>query len=170
MLLPIATLIAVIVMMLAELWLSRTNERWMFGHGAMAPPDPVYSTMRWAYPGAFIAMAAEGVIVGGPSERAALAGVIVLVLAKAVKFWAIASLGNRWTYRVLVVPGAPLVASGPYRWMRHPNYVGVIGELIAMALLSGARVTGPLALIGFGYLLIQRIGAEERALGIRART
>jgi methyltransferase len=113
-------------------------------------------------------MAAEGVFVGGPSERAALAGVILLVLAKAVKFWAIASLGKRWTYRVLVVPGAPLVASGPYRLMRHPNYVGVIGELIAMALLSGARVTGPLALIGFGYLLVQRIGAEERALGIRA--
>ena len=169
MLIPIATLIAVIVMMLAELWLSRSNERWMFDHGAVAPADPAYSTMRWAYPGAFISMAAEGVLGGGPSERAAVAGVILLVLAKAVKFWAIASLGKRWTYRVLVVPGAPLVANGPYRLMRHPNYVGVIGELIAMALLSGARVTGPLALIGFGYLLIQRIGAEERALGIRAR-
>jgi methyltransferase len=167
MLIPIATLIAIVAMMLAELWLSRSNERWMFDHGALVPPDPVYSTMRWAYPGAFIAMAAEGVIAGGPSEGLALAGVIVLVLAKAVKFWAIASLGKRWTYRVLIVPGAPLVASGPYRLMRHPNYVGVVGELIAMALLSSARVTGPIALIGFGWLLIQRIGAEERALGIR---
>jgi isoprenylcysteine carboxyl methyltransferase (ICMT) family protein YpbQ len=52
--------------------------------------------------------------------------------------------------------------------IRHPNYVGVVGELIAMALLSGARVTGPVALIGFGWLLIQRIRAEERALGLRA--
>jgi methyltransferase len=168
MLVPIATVIAVLVMMLAELWLSRSNERWLFDHGAVAPSDPVYSTMRWAYPGAFIAMAAEGVIGGGPSEGAALAGVIVLVLAKAVKFWAIASLGKRWTYRVLVVPGAPLVASGPYRLMRHPNYVGVVGELIAMALLSGALVTGALSLIGFGWLLIRRIAAEERALGLRA--
>ena len=168
MLIPIATLIAVIVMMLAELWLSRSNERWMFDHGAVAPPDPVYSTMRWAYPGAFIAMTVEGVIVGGPSERAALAGVILLVLAKAVKFWAIASLGKRWTYRVLVVPGAPLVASGPYRLLRHPNYVGVVGELIAMALLSGAPVTGTVSLIGFGWLLMRRIAAEERALGLRA--
>jgi methyltransferase len=167
MILPVAALIAIVVMMLAELWLSRSNERWMFGHGAVAPPDPVYSTMRWAYPGAFMAMAAEGVIAGGPSERVALAGVILLVLAKAVKFWAIASLGTRWTYRVLVVPGAPLVASGPYRLMRHPNYVGVVGELIAMALLSNARVTGPMALIGFSWLLIQRITAEERALGLR---
>ena len=170
MLVPIATLIAVLVMMLAELWLSRSNERWMFEHGAVAPPDPVYSTMRWAYPAAFIAMAAEGVIVSGPSEAMALAGVMALVLAKAVKFWAIASLGKRWTYRVLVVPGAPLIASGPYRLMRHPNYVGVVGELIAMALLSSARVTGPVSLIGFGWLLIQRISAEERALGLRTNT
>ena len=70
---------------------------------------------------------------------------------------------------MLVVPGAPLVASGPYRLMRHPNYVGVIGELIAMALLSAARITGVGAVIGFGWLLIRRIGAEERALGLRAR-
>jgi len=167
MLLPLATLIAVTAMMLAELWLSRSNEQWMFDHGAVAAPDPVYSTMKWAYPGAFIAMAAEGVIGGGPSERAAIAGVILLVLAKAVKFWAIASLGKRWTYRVLVMPGAPLVATGPYRVIRHPNYVGVVGELIAMALLSGARVTGVLGVIGFGWLLIQRIAAEERALGLR---
>ena len=168
MIIPIATLIAVAAMMLAELWLSRSNERWMFDHGAVAAPDPVYSTMRWAYPGAFIAMAVEGVLVHGPGEGAAIAGVILLVLAKAVKFWAIASLGKRWTYRVLVVPGAPLVASGPYRLMRHPNYVGVVGELIAMALLSAARITGVGAVIGFGWLLIRRIGAEERALGLRA--
>ena len=168
MIIPIATLIAVTLMMLAELWLSRSNERWMFDHGAIAPADPVYSTMRWAYPAAFIAMATEGVLVGGPSREAVIAGVVVLVLAKAVKFWAIASLGKRWTYRVLVVPGAPLVASGPYRMLRHPNYVGVVGELVGMALLSGARVTGVLAVIGFGWLLIQRIRAEERALGLRA--
>jgi methyltransferase len=167
MFIPIATLIAVAAMMLAELWLSRSNEQWMFDHGAIAAPDPVYSTMKWAYPAAFIAMAAEGVIVGGPSEGAAIAGVILLVLAKAVKFWAIASLGKRWTYRVLVMPGTPLVAGGPYRVIRHPNYVGVVGELIAMALLSGARITGVLGVIGFGWLLIQRIGAEERALGLR---
>jgi len=167
MIVPILTLIAVAAMMLAELWLSRSNEQWMFDHGAIAAPDPVYSTMKWAYPAAFLAMAAEGAIVGGPSEGAAIAGVILLVLAKAVKFWAIASLGKRWTYRVLVMPGSPLVASGPYRVIRHPNYVGVVGELIAMALLSGARVTGVLGVIGFGWLLIQRIGAEERALGLR---
>ena len=56
--------------------------------------------------------------------------------AKALKFWAIASLGTRWTYKVLVMPGLPLVPTGPYRWLRHPNYVGVVGELVAMALMT----------------------------------
>jgi methyltransferase len=80
--------------------------------------------------------------------------------------WAIASLGTRWTYRVLVVPNAPLVARGPYRFLRHPNYVGVVGELVGMAMLVQAPVTGVLSVMGFGYLLRLRIRAEEQALGL----
>lgn len=167
--LPTLSLIAILIMMLGELWLSRSNERWMFEHGASVPPDPVYKTMRWAYPGTFVAMALEGVVMNRSIGTAAIAGAVLLIAAKALKFWAIASLGPRWTYRVLVLPGAPLVAGGPYRFVRHPNYVAVVGELVAMALLSGAWVTGPLSLIGFGVLLMRRIGAEERALGLRAR-
>jgi methyltransferase len=65
---------------------------------------------------------------------------------------------------VIVVPGDSLVASGPYRYLRHPNYVGVVGEFIGTALMTGAIVTGPLALLGFGALLWRRIAVEERAL------
>src|SRR6185436_170536 len=105
--LSIVTLIAIVVMMLGELWLSRSNERWMFDHGASTPPDPVYATMRWAYPVTFVAMAVEGAILDRPIGTAAIAGAVMLVVAKALKFWAIASLGPRWTFRVLVLPGAP---------------------------------------------------------------
>jgi methyltransferase len=166
----IISLAAVLLMMLGELWLSRSNERWMVANGAVASPDTVYATMRWAYPGAFVAMGVEGVLTDPAIGPPMLAGALLLVAAKAIKFWAIATLGRRWTYRVLVLPGAPLVQSGPYRFARHPNYVGVVGELIAMALLSGARITGPLAVLGFGWLLVRRIAAEERALGLGART
>ena len=167
--LSIITLIAIVVMMLGELWLSRSNERWMFDHGATAPPDPVYATMRWAYPVTFVAMAVEGVLLDRPIGTAAIGGAVLLVVAKALKFWAIASLGPRWTFRVLVLPSAPLVVGGPYRFLRHPNYVAVVGELLAMALLTGARIAGPLSLLGFGWLLVRRINAEERALGLRTR-
>jgi methyltransferase len=111
-------------------------------------------------------MAVEGAMSGATADRVAMAGVGVMAMAKALKFWAIASLGPRWSYRVLVLPGVPLVTSGPYRLMRHPNYVGVMGELLGMALMTHARVTGPLGMIFFGWLLMRRIAAEERAMGI----
>ena len=84
--------------------------------------------------------------------------------AKALKWWAMASLGTRWTFRVLVVPDAPLVSTGPYAVLRHPNYVAVVGELLSMALLVGAVISGPIAVLLFGLLLRQRIRLEDRAL------
>jgi methyltransferase len=87
-------------------------------------------------------------------------------MAKALKFWAIATLGPRWTFRVLVPPGAPLVTGGPYAWVRHPNYLAVIGEFVSFAILVGAPLTGLGSVIGFGALLRRRIRVEERALGI----
>jgi methyltransferase len=77
------------------------------------------------------------------------------------------ALGDRWSFRVLVLPGAPLIEGGPYRVMRHPNYLGVLGEFLGLALLLPAPVTGPIALAGFTVLLAWRIRAEERALGYR---
>jgi len=98
---------------------------------------------------------------------ALLAGLAVFGLAKALKLWAIASLGERWSFRVLVLPGRALVARGPYRWMRHPNYLAVLGEISGVALTVWALVTGPLALAGFGALMWRRIGIEDRALDRR---
>lgn len=155
---------AVMLMMLAELQLSRFNERALRRAGAVEPDEDVYRRMAWAYPAAFLVMAAEGALFGPEPGAATLAGAALLGASKALKFWAIASLGPRWTFRVLVPPGGALVATGPYAFMRHPNYVAVIGELISMALLVGARVSGPLAAIFFALLIRRRIEVEERAL------
>ena len=160
----IAALAVVGALMLVELWISTRNEHLLFSRGAIAPHDPVYKTMRWAYPAVFVAMAVEGVL-SGPAPRAlVLAGAAVFIAAKLFKFWAIASLGERWTYKVLVLPGVPLVTSGPYRFIRHPNYVGVVGELIGMALITEARFTGPAGVVFFSWLLSRRIRAEDQAL------
>jgi methyltransferase len=157
----------VLVIMLAELRLSSRHERDLRRRGALEPADPVYGTMRWAYPGVFVAMAVEGALFGPAPGTATAAGAVVLIASKALKAWAIATLGERWTYRVLVLPAAPLVTSGPYRLMRHPNYLGVVGELLGMALLTGSRVMGPMGILFFAALLRRRIAAEERALGRR---
>lgn len=166
---PVLALLAVIVMMLAELWLSSSNERVLLAHGAIEARDPVFSLMRVAYPAVFVAMAVEGALTGVELGPMTFAGVSVMFAAKALKFWAIASLGPRWSYKVLVLPRVPLVTAGPYRWFRHPNYIGVVGELIAMALMTRAMVTGPLGTLFFGWLLYRRIAAEERAMELYSR-
>jgi methyltransferase len=56
------------------------------------------------------------------------------------------------------------VSGGPYRFLRHPNYVAVVGELVGIALMTGAWITGPISIIGFGLLTMKRIAIEERAL------
>jgi methyltransferase len=161
-----ATLVAVMLMMLAEQQLSAFNARTLRGLGAIEPRDDVYPMMALVYPTAFVLMAIEGALLGPAPWMGTLAGGIVFGVAKAWKFWAIASLGPRWTFRVLVVPGAPLVRHGPYALMRHPNYLGVLGELGGVALLVGARFSGPLSMLAMAILLKRRVAVEERALGI----
>lgn len=159
------TALAVIVsLMLVELWISARNERVLLSRGAIAPQDPVYGTMRWAYPAVFVAMAVEGVLSAPAPWSLVLAGAAVFLVSKLFKFWAIITLGERWTYKVLVLPGVPLVANGPYRFIRHPNYVGVVGELIGMALVTEARFAGPAGLVFFSWLLSRRIRVEDQAL------
>jgi methyltransferase len=156
--------VAVFAPMAIEAWRAARNERAQRARGGIEPPGDVYALMQIAYPGAFLAMIAEGVVRGGASAPVVTAGAVVFVLAKALKWWAILSLGEAWTFRVVVVPHAPLVASGPYRFVRHPNYIGVIGELVGVALMTGAAVMGPAATAGFGWLVLKRIQIETRAL------
>jgi methyltransferase len=163
-LVPLVALVVVFAMMFVEWRISRHNEQGLRARGALEPAEDVYATMQWAYPAAFVAMALEGAFFGSGSKITVVAGALMMTAAKVLKFWAVASLGWRWTFRVLVVPGVPLVAHGPYAMVRHPNYVAVVGELVSMAVLVNARLTGPLATVLFSLLLYRRIRVEERAL------
>lgn len=140
------------------------HERGQRLRGGIEAPGDVYAVMRVAYPGAFLAMLAEGFVRHPPAPLVLAAGAALFTLAKALKWWAILSLGSAWTFRVIVVPGAALVESGPYRYLRHPNYVAVVGELVAVALLTGARVTGPILTAAFTALMLRRVVVENRAL------
>jgi methyltransferase len=120
--------------------------------------------MQIAYPACFLGMVAEALVRDVSPGRSFAAGAIVFIAAKAIKYWAIATLGERWTFKVLVLPGAPLVTAGPYRLLRHPNYVGVAGELAGAALMAYAPLAGAVSICVFGVLLLARIRVEERAL------
>jgi methyltransferase len=159
------TLLAGLLLMAGETVLSSFNAAELRRRGAVEPPGDVYRAMQWAYPAAFVAMALEG-MAWGPAPRGVLLGGLALFgLAKALKLWAITTLGPRWSFRVLVLPGAPLVSGGPYRFLNHPNYVAVIGELAGVAATVWAPVTGAIAAVGFGLLMRARVRVEDRALG-----
>jgi methyltransferase len=154
--------------LLVETVRSMRNERNLRRRGAIEPPDDVYPLMSIVYPSSFIAMTLEGAWRGGPQRPWLLVGLALFALAKLLKFYVIAVLGERWTFRVLVPPGAPLVARGPYHVLRHPNYVAVIGELIGVACFMPAPVTGTVFIAAFALILWKRIAVEERALGLRS--
>lgn len=159
------TLLAVLLMMGGELILSAFNESRLRARGAIEPGGDVIAAMRWAYPGTFVAMAIEGALTGPAPATILVGGLVLFGLAKALKMWAIASLGPRWSYRVLVLPGEPLVQSGPYRFIAHPNYLAVVGEIAGVAATVWAPITGTLGIILFGWLMTKRIRVEDRALG-----
>jgi methyltransferase len=154
----------VFVPMLIEARRAASNERAQRGRGGIEAQGDVYNAMRVAYPVAFLVMIAESGLRGGAPIAVATTGLMLFAAAKALKWWAILTLGEFWTFRVIVVPEAPRVTNGPYHFMRHPNYVAVIGELLSVALVTGARFTGPIAVVGFGLLIVRRIAVEERAL------
>lgn len=159
------TVLASLLIMGGEAILSAFNEKQLRARGAIEPEGDVISLMRFAYPGAFIAMGIEGALTGPAPRDIVMAGLALFGVAKALKVWAISSLGSKWSYRVLVVPGDRLVSTGPYQFISHPNYVAVVGEIVSVAAIVWAPITGTLAALGFGALMIARIRIEDKALG-----
>ena len=99
-----------------------------------------------------------------PETRVKWAAFAGFLLAQPLRYWAIRSLGGHWNTRILVVPGEKLVRKGPYRYIKHPNYVVVVVEVLTLPLIFGARATSLVFSILNAVLLFVRISEEERAL------
>ena len=166
---PLVALLAIFGSMALEAARSASNERALRAAGAHEVPDPSYPWMQVAYPAGFLAVCLEGWWRGGAWDAWAAAGLVLFLAGKAIKYAAVATLGRRWTFRVFVLPGTPLVSHGIYRVLRHPNYVGVIGEVLGSALWMRAPIAGTLFAVTFGLILLRRIRVEERALGLAPR-
>lgn len=162
----VALLGAVAVERGAELAVSLRNARRAFarggveveGRGAYAAMVGVHALFLPA--AALEAFALERPFV--PALAAAMAALVVLSMT--LRWWAIATLGDRWNTRVIVVPGEPAIARGPYRFLRHPNYVAVTIEMFAIPLVHSAWLTALVWSGASALLLARRIPLEERAL------
>ncbi len=167
-LLPLAAFLAFIVAQrLSELALSARHARALAARGAVehaAAHFPLFVALHVAWP---LALIGEVLGLGARPPHAWPLALAAFLAAQLLRTWAIRTLGERWTVRVWVLPGAPPVATGPYRWLRHPNYVAVAIELLAAPLMFGAWRTALAATAVNVVALAIRIPAEEAALGLR---
>jgi methyltransferase len=145
---------------IAELWLARSNTQRLLAEGARehAPghyPPIVAVHAAWLASLWWLALAR-------PIDGFWLA---LFVLIEIGRIWVLVSLGKRWTTRIVVLPDAPLVRCGPYRFVNHPNYVVVVAEIAVLPLVFGLWEISLLFSVLNAVLLTLRIRAENRALG-----
>jgi len=149
-----------------ELAVSARNVRRLRARGGVEAGRGHYPAMVAMHAGFLIACAAEALAYPAPPPPlVALPALGVLALAQALRWWAIASLGARWTTSVVALPSQPPVTSGPYRFLRHPNYLAVVLEIAALPLAHGSWRTALAFSAVNGVVLTLRIRAEEGALG-----
>ncbi|WP_298371242.1 isoprenylcysteine carboxylmethyltransferase family protein [uncultured Bradyrhizobium sp.] len=146
---------------LGELVLSRRNTERLLARGAIEVGAGHYPLIVLVHAGWLIAL-----WMWGRNQDVNLAMLAAFLLLQGLRLWILAALGPRWTTRIIVLPGAPLVASGPYRYFPHPNYAVVVGEIALLPLALHLPVLALiLTLLNLAVLAI-RIRAESHALSV----
>ena len=156
----VAILAFVTLQRLAELIYSRRNSRRLLSRGA-------YEVAPGHYP-LLVALHASWLAalwLFGPGPPVELVPLGLFALLQVARLWVIATLGERWTTRIIIVPGAPLVRQGPYRWLDHPNYWIVIAEIAILPLVFGLPEVAVFFSLLNAIILWVRIREENRALG-----
>jgi methyltransferase len=150
---------------LAEMVVARRHAAWSFARGGVERGQGHWPAMVVLHIGLLVGCVAEVWL----AERPFLPWLgwpmlALLVAAQALRWWCIRTLGPQWNARVIVVPGLPRVTSGPYRWLRHPNYVAVVVEGVALPLVHTAWVTALAFSLLNAALLTVRVRCEQDAL------
>jgi len=159
-------LVAVVALeRVAELVVSNRNAAWSMRHGGVETGRGHYRVMVVLHTGLLVGVLVE-VWLRRPDVVPLLSATMLLLVAasQALRWWCIATLGRRWNTRVIVVPGMPLVTGGPYRWFRHPNYVAVVVEGVALPLVHSAWITAVAFTLANAVVLSVRLRVENAAL------
>ena len=158
-------LFALVLQRLLEMRRSRRNTERIKAAGGYEHAAEHYKWMILLHATWFLCMVAEVAVLNAEMIPwlAVVAGIGV-VAGQLLRLAAIRTLGERWTTRIMIVPNAPVISDGLYRYIRHPNYLGVILEIACVPLMHGAYRTAALFSVLNGALLWVRIKAEEEAL------
>ncbi|MGW4963280.1 isoprenylcysteine carboxyl methyltransferase family protein [Nonomuraea sp. NPDC004186] len=150
---------------LAELAVARRNLAWARSRGGVEYGRRHYPWIVLAHAALLAAAPAEVWLLGRPFVPwLGWPMLAVVVLAQGLRWWCVGTLGRQWNTRVVVVPGMPLVHRGPYRWLRHPNYVAVVAEGLALPLVHSAWLTATAFAAANAVLLTVRVRVEDAAL------
>lgn len=161
----ILLLTAVAVGRLAELGRSRRNQRRLAARGVAKVPEPYFHWMVVLHIGVLVAAGLEVVILRRPLLPAlALAMGLLFIFANVLRWWVIATLAEHWNVQVMDSAALGIVTSGPYRWIRHPNYVAVGVELLALPLIHTAWLTAIVAGLANAWVIRRRLAVEEQIL------
>ena len=153
-----------IVQRIWELRLAKRHEKALRKRGAVEAGARHYPQIVTLHVLWFIGMCVEIIYLSRAINTFWPALLLIALLAQGLRYWTIRTLGERWTTRVLVLPGTKAVTGGPFKYLRHPNYIAVALELAGALLALHAFVTGPIAVAGFSLLMWRRVTIEENAL------
>ena len=162
----VALVLAVGVERLAELVVAKRHTAWAFAHGGVESGKRHYPPMVALHLFLLVACVVEAQVSGRPFVPVlGWTALAFVVASQGLRWWCIATLGRLWNTRIIVVPGVELVRRGPYRLLRHPNYLAVAVEGAALPLVHSAWITAVVFTVLNAILLLgYRIPAEERAL------
>ena len=147
-----------------ELRLSRRHERALKARGAYECGAGHYPAIVGLHAAWLVSMLLEGWVRGAELSALWPFSLALFVGGQALRYWAILSLGERWTTRVIVLRGPPLVQRGPYKHVRHPNYLAVALEILSAPLIFGASFTALAFTLLNAVVLWVRIRTEAKAL------
>ncbi|MFG2721671.1 isoprenylcysteine carboxyl methyltransferase family protein [Streptomyces sp. NPDC048416] len=154
----------------AELAVARRNAARSFARAGVEHGRGHYPVMVVLHTGLLVSCLAETTLADRPFVPALGWPMLALaLLAQALRWWCITTLGPYWNTRVIVVPGTRLVGAGPYRFLHHPNYVAVVVEILALPLVHGAWLTAAVFTLANAMLLTVRIRCENNALALAVR-
>ena len=150
---------------LVELVVSKRNAAWSLARGGRETGRGHYAVMVVLHTGLLVGMLVEAWVRRPVVPWGLAASMLVLAIgSQALRWWCIATLGRRWNTRVIVVPDLPLVAGGPYRYLRHPNYVAVVVEGVALPLVHACWLTALVFTVANAFVLAVRLRVENDAL------
>lgn len=161
----ILLLVVVGIGRLAELVISRRNQRQLEKQGVRKIHEPLFRVLVLLHGSILVSAGLEVLFLRRPLIPAlAISMAIIFILSNVLRWWVIWSMAGHWNVEIMDSARVGVVSSGPYRWIRHPNYVGVVLEVFSLPMMHTAWITAIFGTLGYMEIIRHRLKLENGAL------